>query len=147
MTGSDKAGPRVGKTVCEKTSLLPRSCVVSGHLAAVGVSLLTCGFPATGKGSVTGGDRLLFADQGAVLLPRRFAAGPHCFADAIPGDAGRPSGGNGLTKFAFGQGAAESGSSDRRLLLGDGRLEVLFEGAGQPLRLVGDCPLSGGRSG
>jgi hypothetical protein len=42
----------VGKTVCEKTSLLPRSCVVSGHLAAVGVSLLTCASPATGKGSV-----------------------------------------------------------------------------------------------
>src|SRR3954469_4894924 len=52
MTGSDKAGPRVGKTICERTSLLPRSCVVSGHLAAVGVSLLTCGSPATGKGSM-----------------------------------------------------------------------------------------------
>ena len=44
----------MGKTVCEKTSLLPRSCLVSRHLAAVGVSLLTCGAPATGKGSVTG---------------------------------------------------------------------------------------------
>src|SRR5919107_1454227 len=52
MTGSDTAGPRVGKTICERTSLLPRSCVLSGHLAAVGVSLLTCGSPATGKGSV-----------------------------------------------------------------------------------------------
>src|SRR4051812_30918826 len=54
MTGSDTAGPRVGKTICERTSLLPRSCVLSGHLAAVGVSLLTCGSPATGKGSLTG---------------------------------------------------------------------------------------------
>jgi hypothetical protein len=43
----------VGKTVCEKTSLLPRSCVASGHLATAGVSLLTCGSPVTGKGSVT----------------------------------------------------------------------------------------------
>ena len=44
----------MGKTVCEKTSLLPRSCVVSNHPAAVGVSLLTCGSPATGKGSLEG---------------------------------------------------------------------------------------------
>jgi transposase len=43
----------VGKTICERTSLLPRSCAVSGHLPAVGVSLLTCGLPATGKGSLT----------------------------------------------------------------------------------------------
>src|SRR4051812_11114705 len=42
-----------GKTVCEKTSLLPRSCVVSGHLAVLGVSLLTCGSPATGKASLS----------------------------------------------------------------------------------------------
>jgi hypothetical protein len=41
----------VGKTICERTSLLPRSCVVSSHLAAVGVSL-TCESPATGKGSL-----------------------------------------------------------------------------------------------
>src|ERR671921_567799 len=53
MTGSDTAGPRVGKTVCEKASLLPRSCAVSCHLAAVGVSRLTCPLPATGKASVS----------------------------------------------------------------------------------------------
>lgn len=43
----------MGKTVCEKTSRLPRSCVVFGHPAAVGVSLLTCGSSATGKGSLS----------------------------------------------------------------------------------------------
>src|SRR4051812_19725646 len=41
-----------GKTVCEKTSLLPRSCASSRHLALVGVSAPTCQPPATGKGSV-----------------------------------------------------------------------------------------------
>ena len=45
----------MGKTVCEKTSLLPRSCVVSGHLATAGVSLLTSQPPATGKGSLFAG--------------------------------------------------------------------------------------------
>ena len=43
----------MGKTIREKTSLLPRSCVITGHLAVLGVSLLTCGSPATGKGSVS----------------------------------------------------------------------------------------------
>jgi hypothetical protein len=31
----------VGKTICEKTSLLPRSCAVSPHVPVLGVSL-TC---------------------------------------------------------------------------------------------------------
>src|SRR5512135_3265534 len=52
MTGSDTAGPRVGKTIREKTSLLPRSCLVCCHLAAVGVSSDTDRPPATGNGSV-----------------------------------------------------------------------------------------------
>src|SRR3954471_20968883 len=38
MTGSDTAGPRVGKTIRERTSLLPGYCASSGHLATVGVS-------------------------------------------------------------------------------------------------------------
>src|SRR4051794_38827761 len=46
------AGPRVGKTIREKTSLLPGSCAPSGHLRAVGVSPFTCPPPATGKGSM-----------------------------------------------------------------------------------------------
>src|SRR3954453_1170720 len=46
------AGPRVGKTIREKTSLLPGSCAPSGHLRAVGVSPFTSPPPATGKGSV-----------------------------------------------------------------------------------------------
>src|SRR3954463_13448538 len=51
MTGADTAGPRGGKTIREKTSLLPGSCASPGHLDAVGVSL-TCRPPATGNGSV-----------------------------------------------------------------------------------------------
>jgi hypothetical protein len=43
----------VGKTIREKTSLLPGSCAPSGHLRAVGVSPFTCPPPATGKGSLT----------------------------------------------------------------------------------------------
>src|SRR5512135_1311296 len=54
VTGSDTAGPRVGKTIREKTSLLPRSCLVCCHLAAVGVSSDTDRPPATGNGSVAG---------------------------------------------------------------------------------------------
>src|SRR3954469_24483055 len=46
------AGPRVGKTIREKTSLLPGSCAPSGHLRAVGVSPFTSPPPATGKGSL-----------------------------------------------------------------------------------------------
>ncbi len=42
----------MGKTICEKASLLPRSCASSRHLALVGVSGPTCQPPATGKGSV-----------------------------------------------------------------------------------------------
>jgi hypothetical protein len=42
----------VGKTIREKTSLLPGSCAPSGHLRAVGVSPFTCPPPATGKGSL-----------------------------------------------------------------------------------------------
>src|SRR4051812_38164162 len=52
MTGLDTAGPRVRKTIREKTSLLPRSCALLGHLPALGVSP-TCQPPATGNGSVT----------------------------------------------------------------------------------------------
>src|SRR3954466_6929363 len=38
--------------ICERTSLLPRSCAPSGHLTALGVSL-TCQPSATGNGSLT----------------------------------------------------------------------------------------------
>ncbi len=41
-----------GEDISEKTSLLPRSCAVPPHLAAVGVSPLTCDSTATGKASV-----------------------------------------------------------------------------------------------
>src|SRR4051795_3686442 len=53
MTGLDTAGPRVGKTIREKTSLLPGSCALLGHLPALGVSP-TCQPPATGNGSLAG---------------------------------------------------------------------------------------------
>jgi hypothetical protein len=53
----------VGKTVCEKTSLLPRSCAVSSHLAAVSVSPLTCGSPAIGKGSLSGPELIAAREQ------------------------------------------------------------------------------------
>src|SRR4051812_3001118 len=88
--------------------------------------------------SVTGGERPLLADQRAVVLPRGFAAGPDCLADAIPGDAGLPGGGNGLTEFAFGEGTAQRSGSDRCLFPGDGRLEVRFEDARQFLGLLDD---------
>ncbi len=38
--------------ICGRTSLLPRSCAPSGHLAALGVSL-TCQSSVTGNGSLT----------------------------------------------------------------------------------------------
>src|SRR5215213_4722590 len=51
MTGSDTEGPRVEKTIREKTSLLPGSCAPPGHLDPAGVSL-TYRPPATGYGSL-----------------------------------------------------------------------------------------------
>ncbi len=45
----------MGLNSCGRTSLLPRSCAVSCHLTSVGVLTLTCGSPATGKGSVSAG--------------------------------------------------------------------------------------------
>jgi hypothetical protein len=61
----------VGKTVCEKTSLLPRSCAVSSHLAAVSVSPLTCGSPAIGKGSISpAAECLAISDATADLTER-----------------------------------------------------------------------------
>jgi hypothetical protein len=45
--------PRVGKTIREMTSLLPRFCAPLGHPPTLGVSRLTHQPSATGKGSVS----------------------------------------------------------------------------------------------
>ncbi len=61
----------MGKTVCEKTSLLPRSCASSRHLALVGVSGPTCQPPATGKGSLTCRVILQFFSSRPTVRPSR----------------------------------------------------------------------------
>ena len=88
----------MGKTVCEKTSLLPGSCAVSPQLL-VGVSLLTCQPPATEKGSlcglglrssghvlqstVTTGQARMTTDDGPLpVLPRLLGVQFHC---PVPG--------------------------------------------------------------
>ena len=67
----------MGKAVCRKTSLLPRSCVVSGHPTAIGASLLTCDYPATEKGSMSNfsGDFLTKSRTREVMVPAHTVIG------------------------------------------------------------------------
>jgi hypothetical protein len=76
----------VGKTIREKTSLLPGSCAPSGHLRAVGVSPFTCPPPATGKGSMgQEGGALLQSptDTAAAALPEGPTQGTRRWTSAV----------------------------------------------------------------